>query len=58
MYKQIKYAVSIVLNSQKMDLESPGFELGTFRCQTQRSTTEPTRHNVAHIKMEDPNQTW
>ena len=26
-----------------MDLESPGFELGTFRFQTRRSTTELTR---------------
>ena len=28
----------------KMDLESPGFELGIFRFQTQCSATEPTRH--------------
>ena len=52
MYIQIKYAVCIVLSSQKMDLESPGFELGTFRFQTQRFTTEPTRHYYYVKKQE------
>ena len=38
----IKYRLDLKLSSQKMDSEMPGFELGTFRFRTQRSTTQLT----------------
>ena len=38
----LKYGLHLELISQKMDLVMPGFELGTFRFQTRRSTNELT----------------
>ena len=39
----ITSGLHLELNSQKMDVEMPGFELGTFRFQTQSSTNELTQ---------------